>query len=92
LATRRTHEIDEAGLSGQGNPEGRRVSEDLKRTNVSTDKDSNKGWRAAIEAYARAAGYEIIQTFYDAAVSGADPVGERDGFAVMPERLMSNGA
>jgi DNA invertase Pin-like site-specific DNA recombinase len=62
------------------------------RTNVGTDKDSDKRQRAAIEAYARAAGYEIIDTFYDAAVSGADPVGERSGFAEMLERLMSNGA
>src|SRR5208337_4906919 len=31
-------------------------------------------------------------TFYDAAVSGADPVTDRPGFAEMPERLMSNGA
>jgi DNA invertase Pin-like site-specific DNA recombinase len=45
-----------------------------------------------MEAYARAAGYEIIETFYDAAVSGADPVSERSGFAEMLERLMSNGA
>jgi DNA invertase Pin-like site-specific DNA recombinase len=62
------------------------------RTNVGADKDSDKRQRAAIEAYARAAGYEIIDTFYDAAVSGADPVGERTGFAEMLERLMSNGA
>ena len=62
------------------------------KANVGTDKDSDKRQRAAIEGYARAAGYEIIETFYDAAVSGADPVGERSGFAEMLERLMSNGA
>jgi len=62
------------------------------RTNVGADKDSDKRQRAAIDAYARAAGYEIIETFYDAAVSGADPVSERSGFAEMLERLMSNGA
>jgi hypothetical protein len=28
----------------------------------------------------------------DAAVSGADPVGDRSGFAQMLERLLSNGA
>ena len=61
-------------------------------TNVGADKDSEKRQRAAIEAYAKAAGYEIVETFYDAAVSGADPVGERSGFAEMLERLMSNGA
>jgi DNA invertase Pin-like site-specific DNA recombinase len=62
------------------------------RTNVGADKDSDKRQRAAIEAYAKAAGYEIVEEFYDAAVSGADPVSERSGFAQMLERLMSNGA
>jgi DNA invertase Pin-like site-specific DNA recombinase len=62
------------------------------RTNVGADKDSDKRQRAAIEAYAKAAGYELVDTFYDAAVSGADPVSERSGFAQMLERLMSNGA
>ena len=47
---------------------------------------------AAIEAYAKAAGLEIVATFYDAAVSGADPVTDRPGFAEMLERLLSNGA
>src|ERR1700733_3575756 len=62
------------------------------RTNVGADKDSDKRQRTAIEAYAKAAGYEIVETFYDAAVSGADPVGARPGFAEMLERLMCNGA
>ena len=62
------------------------------RTNVGADKDSDKRQRAAIEAYAKAAGYEIVESFYDAAVSGADPVGERPGFAEMLERLLGNGA
>ena len=56
------------------------------------DKDSDKRQRAAIEAYAKAAGYEIVDTFYDAAVSEADPVTDRPGFTEMLERLMSNGA
>jgi DNA invertase Pin-like site-specific DNA recombinase len=62
------------------------------RINVGADKDSEKRQRAAIEAYAKSAGYEIVETFYDAAVSGADPVSERSGFADMLERLLSNGA
>jgi DNA invertase Pin-like site-specific DNA recombinase len=62
------------------------------RTNVGADKDSDKRQRAAIETYAKTAGYEIVGEFYDAAVSGADPVSERSGFAEMLERLMSNGA
>ena len=61
------------------------------RTNVGVDKDSDKRQLASIEAYAKTAGLEIVATFYDAAVSGADPVTDRPGFAEMLERLMSNG-
>jgi DNA invertase Pin-like site-specific DNA recombinase len=41
--------------------------------NVGADKDSDKRQRAAIAAFAKAAGYSIVAEFYDAAVSGADP-------------------
>ena len=60
-------------------------------TNVGADKDSEKRQRAAIEAFARAAGYEIVDSYYDEAVSGADPVTSRSGFAAMMERIASNG-
>jgi DNA invertase Pin-like site-specific DNA recombinase len=60
--------------------------------NVGADKDSDKRQRAAIDAFAQAAGYEVVDQFYDAAVSGADPVHERPGFAAMLVRLMANGA
>lgn len=59
--------------------------------NVGADKDSDKRQRAAIEAYAKAAGYEIVETFYDEAVSGADHVTDRPGFTAMMERIASNG-
>ena len=62
------------------------------KANVGPDKDSDKRQRTAIEAYAGLFGYEVVETFYDAAVSGADPAGERPGFAEMLERLLSNGA
>ena len=62
------------------------------KTNVGPDKDSDKRQLAAINRYARRAGYEIVDTFYDAAVSGADPVNERPAFAQMLERLLGNGA
>jgi DNA invertase Pin-like site-specific DNA recombinase len=62
------------------------------KTNVGPDKDSDKRQLASIEAYAKSAGLEIVDTFYDAAVSGADPVTDRPGFAAMLERLLSNGA
>src|SRR5579859_3842201 len=48
------------------------------QTNV--DGDSPDRQREAIARYAAVAGYEIAQEFYDAAVRGADPVEERDGF------------
>src|SRR5215208_8230930 len=60
-------------------------------TNTGADKDSGKRQRAAIDAFARSAGYEIAAEFYDEAVSGADAVTSRPGFAAMMERIASNG-
>jgi DNA invertase Pin-like site-specific DNA recombinase len=60
--------------------------------NVGADKDSEKRQRAAVEAYAKAAGYEIVETFYDAAVSGADPLEAREGFVALLSRIAGNGA
>jgi DNA invertase Pin-like site-specific DNA recombinase len=62
------------------------------KTNVGPDKDSDKRQLAAIHAFAKAAGYEIVDTFYDAAVSGADPVDARPEFARMLAALLANGA
>ncbi|WP_436172143.1 recombinase family protein [Mesorhizobium sp. LjNodule214] len=59
--------------------------------NVGADKDSERRQREAIEAFARSAGFEVVETYYDAAVSGADPVTARPGFSAMLERLLSNG-
>jgi DNA invertase Pin-like site-specific DNA recombinase len=56
-------------------------------TNVGQDKDSDKRQLAAIEGFAKANGYRVTEVFYDAAVSGADPVHERPGFARMLARL-----
>lgn len=62
-------------------------------TNVGVDKDSDKRQRAAIEAYAAHAGYQIdeIDWFYDPAIKGEDSLASRPGFALMLERLVSNG-
>ena len=60
-------------------------------TNVGADKDSLKRQRDAVRAFARSAGYEIVEEFYDAAVSGADDINERPGFAAMLQRLLGNG-
>jgi len=60
--------------------------------NVGENKDSDKRQLSAIEAYAKASGFEIVDTFYDAAVSGADHVHKRPGFAAMLKRIEGNGA
>ena len=62
------------------------------KTNVGPAKGCDKRQLAAITAYAKANGFEVVATFYDAAVSGADPVTDRAGFAEMLERLLSKGA
>ncbi|EPE97329.1 recombinase family protein [Rhizobium grahamii] len=59
--------------------------------NVGQDKDSERRQREAIDDFAQSAGYEIVDSYYDAAVSGADAVTERPGFSAMLERLLSNG-
>ena len=59
--------------------------------NVGRDKDSDKRQRAAIAAFAKARGYQIAEEFYDAAVSGADPIDQRPGFKAMLDRIAGNG-
>jgi DNA invertase Pin-like site-specific DNA recombinase len=39
---------------------------------IGADKDSDKRQRVAIEAFAKANGFVIVDWFYDAAVSGAE--------------------
>lgn len=60
--------------------------------NVGADKDSDKRQRQAIEGFAKSAGYELVGEHYDMAVSGADPIEIRPGFAAMIERIEANGA
>lgn len=60
--------------------------------NVGQDKDSDKRQRVAIEAFAKSAGFDVVDWYYDAAVSGADPVTERAGFMEMLQRVATNGA
>ena len=42
--------------------------------NVGADKDSDTRQRQAIAGYAKRAGFELVGEFYDAAVSGKDPI------------------
>lgn len=59
--------------------------------NVGADKDSDKRQRAAIEAFAKLAGLQIAEEFYDQDVSGADPIESRPGFSALLDRIESNG-
>jgi DNA invertase Pin-like site-specific DNA recombinase len=61
-------------------------------TNVGPDKDSDRRQRAAIEAFAKTHGYHLVGEYNDAAVSGADHIETRPGFAAMLAHLSSNGA
>lgn len=45
--------------------------------------DSDKRQREAIQQYAKASGLEIVREFYDAAVSGADRIDQREGFTAL---------
>jgi hypothetical protein len=62
-------------------------------TNVGADKDSEKRLRAAIEAFAKRAGYLITDDdwFYDADVKGSDLVTGRNAFKAMLDRIQGNG-
>ena len=47
--------------------------------------------RCAIQGFAKRGGFEIVAEFYDAAVSGADPIQDRPGFAALLDRIEGNG-
>jgi DNA invertase Pin-like site-specific DNA recombinase len=53
--------------------------------------DSDRRQREAIERFARSHGHALVGEFHDAAVSGADPLETRPGFAAMLERIEGNG-
>src|SRR4029079_1936596 len=59
--------------------------------NVGQGKDSDKRQRAAIESYAKRAGFALVAEYNDAAVSGADPIESRRGFAELLDRIEGNG-
>lgn len=61
------------------------------QANIGPDKDSERRQGEAIRAYATQAGFEIVESYFDAAVSGADPVDERPGFQAMMKRIEGNG-
>jgi DNA invertase Pin-like site-specific DNA recombinase len=55
---------------------------------VGADKDSDRRQREAIATFVKHAGFTVIEEFYDAAVSGADPVDIRPGFRALLERIV----
>jgi DNA invertase Pin-like site-specific DNA recombinase len=60
--------------------------------NVGEDKDSEKRQRDAVTKYAKQNKIKIVGEFYDAAVSGADPIDQRPGFVELLKYLRGNGA
>lgn len=58
---------------------------------VGVDKDSDQRQRDAIAGFAKQAGFRVVEEFYDAAVSGADPIDTRPGFRALLERIVGNG-
>jgi DNA invertase Pin-like site-specific DNA recombinase len=60
-------------------------------TNVGAEKDSDTRQRAAIEGYARRAGYVLVDEFADQAVKGTDPIEARPGFSALLDRIEGNG-
>lgn len=61
-------------------------------SSANVEGDSYERQRRSVLAFAKSAGYQIVNEFYDAAVSGADPVDEREGFMSMLSYIASNGA
>lgn len=60
-------------------------------TNTGSEKDSEARQRQAIAQYASTNGFEIVDSFYDAAVSGTDALETRPGFAALLDRIEANG-
>jgi DNA invertase Pin-like site-specific DNA recombinase len=61
------------------------------RANVGADKDTLPRQREAVAAFAKAQRIELVAEYYDEAVSGADPIDTRPGFAAMLDRIEANG-
>lgn len=59
--------------------------------NVGEDKDSLRRQRAAVRAFAKRSGFEIVDEFFDPAVSGTDAIQDRPGFSALLDRIEDNG-
>ena len=58
---------------------------------VGDDKDSLQRQRTVIETFAARQNLRVVGDFYDAAVSGADAIEDRPGFAALLDRIENNG-
>jgi DNA invertase Pin-like site-specific DNA recombinase len=85
------HQPDSARRGRKGRLEAVAYLRTSSAANVGADKDSDKRQRRAIEAFAKHAGVVVVGEFYDAAVSGADPIEGRKGFAALLDRIEGNG-
>jgi DNA invertase Pin-like site-specific DNA recombinase len=63
----------------------------LSPTNVGEGKDSEDRQKRAVTTFAKRNGFELVDSFYDAAVSGADPIDTRKGFTDALARIAGNG-
>ena len=63
----------------------------LSAANVGDDKDSIRRQQEAVRSYAKCHAIEVVEEFYDAAVSGADAIDERPSFSTLLGRVQGNG-
>ena len=85
--------INSQGIYSEKNGPGRKGALAYLRTSSSTNVggDSSERQRAAIQEYAKRAGLEVVEEFYDAAVSGADPLDQREGFVQLLAHAKAHG-
>ena len=63
------------------------MTEGCGRPTSERTRTASKRQQEALKAFAKGAGYELVDEFYDPAVSGADAIDERPGFAAMLKRI-----
>lgn len=74
---------DKALVSEKAQEDRRAVAYLRTSSATNVDGDSGTRQREAIQQYAKRAGMELVAEFYDAAVSGADPLDTREGFTAL---------
>src|SRR3954452_6968710 len=60
-------------------------------TNTGPDKDSERRQREAIQAFAKRAGFTLVDEVSDPGGSGAAPIAKRPGFSKLLDRIEGNG-